>query len=71
MLKEKYFISIFLLVLAISCNEEHSKSITITDKTALDKLIDDQINKGLRPFLYLRLEDTPVSYTHLTLPTKG
>ena len=58
MLKEKYFISIFLLVLAISCNEEHSKSITITDKTALDKLIDDQINKGLRPFLYLRLEDT-------------
>tara|TARA_Y100001970_G_scaffold96762_1_gene121823 strand:- start:3631 stop:4908 length:1278 start_codon:yes stop_codon:yes gene_type:complete len=66
MLKEKYFISIFLLVLTISCKEKYSKSITITDKAALDKLIDDQISEGLHPFLYLRLEDIQgkVLYEH-------
>ena len=66
MLNEKYLIFIFLLVLTISCKEKYSKPIIITNKAALDKLIDDQISKGLHPFLYLRLEDIQgkVLYEH-------
>lgn len=66
MLNEKYLIFIFLLVLTISCKEKYSKPIIITNKAALDKLIDDQISKGLHPFLYLRLEDIKgkVLYEH-------
>ena len=65
MLKGKYFIFI-LLVLIISCKKTHPKSITITDKPALDKLIDDQVKGGFYPFLYLRIEDTygQVLYEH-------
>lgn len=66
MLNEKYLIFIFLLVLTISCKEKYSKPIIITNKAALDKLIDDQISEGLHPFLYLRLEDIQgkVLYEH-------
>ena len=66
MLKAKYFIFIFLMVLSIACKGKRSKSITIIDKPALDRLIEDQVQGGFYPFLYLRLEDThgQVLYEH-------
>ncbi len=52
-------ILVLLLLVITSCKQEKSTepTIKITDKQALDKVLDDYVNQDFYPFIYARLED--------------